>query len=412
MTIVPRSPRASSVLSAANLGENGGSSPVSSDEVFAVSDEIERAWRRVDDVSFDPYDGIMATRVPAPLLRSRPARLVLVQLNKRLPWNIRPLLGIMPTRNVYAVAHFASAAVQMIGRRESDDAGTDALGSRLAWLRRQQHESGGWPYPFDVQTKTYYYDRSTPNVVCTTFAANAFLDAAEAGLAPDGVDVAIRAARFALEHLWVDNGDSPYFGYLPGDRELIHNGNVLAAQFVVRAGGLAGDSQMVERALEVLPTTTNAIAPDGSLLYGEGPHLAWVDGHHTGFVVEALHEIDRRLPEAGLSADVSRMARFYREQLFSSDGRPLARPRQAIPTDTISGAQGIQTLAKLGPDNLAFAARIARVMIDTMRTSEVHFVFQRGRFHAKKVPYARWSDAPMALALAVLGRALAGANGR
>lgn len=371
----------------------------------ALADDLQRRWVDRDDYSFDPYDGLMARRVPAALLSRRVPRLALVQLHKRLPFNARPLFGIDPTKNSYAVAHFASAVVRLHG--------VDAARPRLDWLVANR-VSGGWAYPFDVQTKTFHYSRRTPNVVCTVFAGNAFLDAVELAGDRDWLPVAVEAARFVATELSAQLRGRPYFTYLPDRPEMIHNGNVLAAQLLVRAGHHAGDAELVERGLAALPLTLDAIAADGSLLYGEGPSLSWVDGHHTGFVVEALWEIERTLPGrvAGLADTVQRMARYYQDHLIGTDGHPYQRPHQPYPLDTIAGAQAVQTFAKLGGDYLAPARSTAAFIIDHMQLPSGHFAYLASAHHRKRVPYARWSDAPMSLALATLADALEPGRGR
>jgi hypothetical protein len=100
-----------------------------------------------------------------------------------------------------------------------------------------------------------------------------------------------------------------------------------------------------------------------------------------------------------VAAPLGRAARYYAEHLFGPGGEPLPAPGRRFPLDAIAGAQGIQTFAKLG--DMALAERIAAWMRG-MRMRNGSFSYQRGRLHRKRVPYARWSDAPMALALAAL----------
>jgi hypothetical protein len=149
----------------------------------------------------------------------------------------------------------------------------------------------------------------------------------------------------------------------------------------------------------------SAVRADGSIAYGEGDHLAWVDNHHTGFVVEALREIEAHARSAGVSLPVDEMSGFYKNNLFEDDGRPLPAVGRRWPIDVIAGAQGIQTFAR-HPGDVACAQRIARFMIGRMRLSDGSFRYQRGRAHSKNVRYARWSDAPMCLAFATLSTAM------
>ena len=121
----------------------------------------------------------------------------------------------------------------------------DAAYEHLNWLRSVAIR-GGWAYPFDVQTRTFHYPQTTPNVVCTAFAGNAFLDAAELFSDEAALATATDAARFVVRELLHEDAGGPYFKYLPSEKALIHNGNVLAAHLIVRCGTLTNDPHLVD----------------------------------------------------------------------------------------------------------------------------------------------------------------------
>ncbi|HEX2274724.1 MAG TPA: hypothetical protein VHG90_12695, partial [Acidimicrobiales bacterium] len=156
--------------------QNGWFDSSASATYLAISDELQSRWAARDDRSFDPYDGL-AGAVPSPLERTRAGRLAVVHLHKRLPFNARRAWSVAPTKSAYTVAHFARACL-LVSRLSSSQSAARAAESRLRWLRHNR-VGGGWAYPFDVQTRTFHYSRATPNVVCTVFAANALLDAAD-----------------------------------------------------------------------------------------------------------------------------------------------------------------------------------------------------------------------------------------
>ena len=369
----------------------------------AMADRLQARWAACDDRSFDPYDGLAGARVPPGLKSTRVGRLAMVHLHKRLPINVRRACSVPPTKSAYTVAHFARACLLM-SRLSSPEPTKHEARARLQWLA-DNRVGGGWSYPFDVQTRTFHYSRTTPNVVCTVFAANAFLDAAEAGL-DDGLAVGVQAARFVLAKLRVRRWSRTYFGYLPGDEALIHNGNLLAAQLLVRAGRLGDRPVLIDAGLEALETTVDAVADDGSVPYGEGPDLDWIDGHHTGFVVEAMADIAGQVEHRPLGPVLDATASFYRHHLFDPDGWPRPRPGARYPIDVIAAAQGIQTFARLGGEYVGMATAVAEFAIRRLQSTSGGFNYQRQRLHVKRVPYARWADAPMSLALAFLSTAV------
>ena len=123
------------------------------DEILAAARFLEGYWRSRNDVSFDPYDSLESTRLPAISSWPRGAQLVLVQFNKRSPLNFRRLEGIAPTRNSYTSAHFA---VGLYCDLDNTQYTRPRVGGyrRLDWLCDSRID-GAWGYPFDVQTKTF-----------------------------------------------------------------------------------------------------------------------------------------------------------------------------------------------------------------------------------------------------------------
>lgn len=240
-----------------------------------LADQLQRCWGARDDCSFDPDDGLAGARLPRLVTSHRAARLAVVSLNRRSPVNLRPLLAIPATKSVCTVGYLASACLLVAELAGSKEA-LDSARQRMAWLRSAR-VGGAWTHAFDVQTRSLHYPRSVPNVVCTAFAANAFLDAAE-GLSGDdaeaALDVAVGAARFARDELLVRGPDGPFFRYHPNEDGLIHHGNVLAARLLVRAGSLSDDDTLVDAGLDALPVTLRAIDTDGSL------PTAWAPGGH------------------------------------------------------------------------------------------------------------------------------------
>jgi len=381
---------------------------------------LEAYWRDRNDTSFDPYDALETDRLAFLTKLPRAAQFAVVQLNKRSPVNLRSLEGVRPTRNSYTVAHFASAGAIFArltagSGAAGDGRPLDAMADRLDWLCSHRVEAA-WAYPFDVQTKTFAYRKSTPNVICTAFSVEALLDgvkavAGQADYAERAArwrDVASGAVAWALEHLYVESGGRQYFRYVTAEPLLVHNANVLAARFVARTARALGNDPWLETARDCLDVTVREISSDGLLPYGEGSREAWVDGHHTGFVAEGLLDLSESLGSAELRSVADRVRAGYRRSLFEADGRPLLYPGKRFPIDVITGAQGIQTFAMAGGDEVAFAHAIAGFMLAHMRTRSGTFVYRQGRWHRKAVPYVRWSDAPMCLALARLAWALAG----
>ena len=142
-----------------------------------------------------------------------------------------------------------------------------------------------------------------PNVVATSFSANALAEAAEVLEEPLWRERAVRAAHWVAEVFLSEEG---YFAYHGHSDRLVHNANLLGAALVHE---LAPSAPGAAEAVRVATARTlDAQLPDGTWPYGEAAGLEWVDGVHTGYVLDSLcrlEGVDSRIPEA-----IERGARF------------------------------------------------------------------------------------------------------
>lgn len=362
-----------------------------------------RHWR-----GSDPYDGLGARRLAAPLRASVSGRRVLTQVVKRSPVDLRPLLAIPPGRSPASLAWVGSAYA--INGFLEQDVSAARLSETLdaLWEERSgEFEEPCWGYHFDVQTRVFYYPRGSPNTIATAFAGHAFLDGFESIGERRWLQIAEGAGEFFLARVpATETPEGAFFGYLAADRTPIHNANMLACGLLARLAQHSGRSEWRDAASAAAAYTLAHQRPDGSWPYGEQPHLAWVDNFHTGYVLEAL----MRCSAAGVAtADADRAVRrgldYYRRALFRGDGAPMYSPGSLYPIDIQCVSQGVQTFALAGrtdPAQAEWATRVADWGLAHMRRRDGAFMFQRRRLWANRTPHVRWCQAPMLLALAHL----------
>ncbi len=116
----------------------------------------------------DPYDALAGTRVPG-WMRSRPrARQILIQLRKRTPVNLAPLLGVKPCLIAKALGCFltAEARYQVAEGTSPTQRLETARGIVKSMCEAAGNCGGGaWGYEFDVQTRWAYYAPGSPNLL-------------------------------------------------------------------------------------------------------------------------------------------------------------------------------------------------------------------------------------------------------
>jgi hypothetical protein len=324
------------------------------------------------------------------------------QVVKRSPLDLRPLLGVRPAQSAAALAQIVSA--YSLGSFLPEDERRVKLARLLRTLEAERCEGFAepcWGYHFDVQTRVFFYPKGSPNTIATSFAGLALLDAFEATADPGLLDLATGAGEFFLERVpQTEARSGAYFGYLAGDKTPIHNANLLACALLARLARYTGRRDMRDAADAGVAYTVSHQRPDGSWPYGELPHLSWVDGFHTGYVLESLMVC----VQTGTPGDAAleRGLEYYRDELFLTDGTPKYFPSSTYPVDSQCIAQGIQTFARAARSRPEFAETAWLVFayaLQKMRRHDGAFGFQRRRLWRNRTPHVRWSEAPMLLAL-------------
>jgi polysaccharide biosynthesis protein VpsJ len=352
----------------------------------------ERDWR-----GYDPYDALNSPAAPVLTLGTRLGRRVLTQVVKRSPVNLRPLLRIGPDWNAKAIGLVASGYARLAA---AGDAAARAAAERwLDWLAANHSgdEAGlAWGYHFDVQTRFFRYAKGTPNTIATSFVAQAFLDGASLLGDERRRDAAASVAEFLESRMLAEGPLGPYFRYLPGEDELVHNANLLACAVCARAG-------RPEPARRALVTSLRAQREDGSWPYSEGPQGRWVDNFHTGYVLESLaacKDLDADVPER-----LARGLDYWSRTMFLPDGTPKYTPDSLYPVDAHCYATAIDTWLAAG--DLAQAQRLATQLVNRMLDRAGYVHFQQNRYWTNRVPFVRWTTAPTFKALAgvLMGRA-------
>jgi hypothetical protein len=366
----------------------------------------ERDWRGTD-----PYEGLNASRPLLSALKRTPlGRRLLIQSVKHSPVDLRPILGIRPSPNAASVAWVVSALARngFLDPEEARGMLTDALRC-LDGLRLPESPEPCWGYPFDVQSRVFFYSRRQPNTIATAFAGHALLDA-HAFAGDDGLlDKARGAGRFFLRRVpQTGTREGAYFGYLPGDRTPIHNSNLLAASLLARLSAISSPDvdEFGSAAAAAVRYSTVRQRADGSWPYGETPALGWVDNFHTGYVLDALRRcVDAGVASEGAHAAWRRGIAHYRRTFFLPDGAPRYYANRLFPIDAQSVAQGMQTLSLAAPHD-ASSAQQAWIVFEFARRRMLRTdglpIFQRRRLWSNRTPHFRWVVAPLLLALSHL----------
>lgn len=391
------------------------------DDCEQALSRLLRYCRRESWVGYDPYDALNSPLAHTSLFNDKLARTALTQMVKRSPFNLRPILGIKKELNPKGAALAARALMLLAGldgrvlpsevedesEYESDDLEGDFLFlmSSLAALRSETYGEACWGYNFDWQSRAFFAPRGTPNVVCTAFAAHAYLDWYERTGRESVLDVAVSSCRFLLDRLnRTKDGDGDCFSYTPLDNSRVHNVNLLAAELLARTFTKTGIAEYRDAAERAARFTLARQRRDGSWLYGEGESQAWIDSFHTGFALTSLKHLIEYLEEDGWRSALEGGYQFYEKRFFLAGGAPGYYHDRLYPHDVHSAAQGVITFVEmidLTPNAKTMAGRVVRWALDKLQDPSGFFYFQRHRFYTIKTSYMRWSQAWMLYALSL-----------
>jgi polysaccharide biosynthesis protein VpsJ len=405
-------------------------------------------WRLAaqDYAGWDPYDALNARYLPSGLKNARFLRRPLTQAVKRFPVPIQPLLGVKRQVDPYTLGHVLLAAARLAdGHGRPGNLGPEDLSTictrvvaKLRTLAHAEGDSLAWGYHFPVHTRFFSYVPPTPNLIVTAFVAKGLAAVTRAGLVDCSAEVR-GAATFVLEGLpRVTDATGQCIGYVPGETTVVHNANMLAALVLCEAaevagtpaevadiagaapggraggGGIAGAAgapggaarsaqvaSWLDEALACARFTVARQAADGSWRYSEEAHGRWVDGFHTGFVLEGLARVARATGDPSLQAALTRGVRFYVAQLFGPNGEPKYYPHKARPFDALAAAQGVETLQVALSGG---AAQAVPGQLDWIRRYLVRpggqVAYQVHRGWADRREFPRWASAPLMSALA------------
>jgi hypothetical protein len=374
--------------------------------------------KKNDWAGYDPYDATNSEffRI-MPLLDRRFPRLVLTQLLKRSPVNFRWLLMVPKTQNPKGLALFLMAFLKLrkLGLLESDDL-IQLMIQKLIDLRSPTNPINPtnpsnhyfcWGYSFPWQTRTIVVPRFAPNLVCTTFVANALLDAYEVGGESSCLDMATSAAEYILNELYWTEGESKasYSYPVPSSRGRVHNANFLGAALLCRVYKHCGGQKFLDSALKVARYSASQEQDDGSWHYGEHPTQRWIDNFHTSYNLCALKSIGRDAGTSEFQSNIQRGFEFYRNHFFREDGAPKYFHDRTYPIDIHSVAQSIITLTafkELDENSLGLAQTVFRWTMENMWDEQGFFYYRVLSLLKVKISYMRWSQAWMLLALSTL----------
>ena len=363
---------------------------------------------------FDPYD----LRGIRPYLwamdsargRSLPAKLLrggFSVLEDTCPMVTRRFLGVKPRLNAKAMGLFAKAYLNLYRLGLGPDMLNKAMYC-LSWL--EANPSPGyaglcWGYPFNWQS-TVFIPEGTPSSVVSWTVADAFWTAYQVTGEFRFLEVCCSVCRFFQADLFRDEptpGQACY-SYTPIDRMHVLNATLFVGEFLVRVGTQIDNKPWVKDGLAVVEYLLTSQMGDGSWpYYGQADHKpVSVDHYHTGFIIRMLKSVASITKDQKHLQAVDRGFQFYWSQLFEPQGLPKFMPNRTYPINIHSIAEALLCMKAFEGADYPTRERahwLIQWAFVEMRDPEGFWYFMKYPGRTVKIPFMRWGQAWMFLAM-------------
>jgi len=268
-----------------------------------------------------------------------------------------------------------------------------------------------WGYNFPWASSAKYINAYTPSTVVTGFVIRGIYEYYEITKDHSARDIVSSATKFIKNDLeWTKYDIGICISYTPIETDLCYNASLLAAEVLAINYILNGENESKTQAIAAVNYVINKQNINGVWAYSEdiysGKERLQID-FHQGYVLESIFNIMKYVDNKNNNWEDSIKIglEFYRNNQFDNNGRSLWRLPKEYPVEIHNQAQGIITFNQLsdyysnGPN---FASIIADWTIKNMQNPNGYFHYQKFRTHTNRIPYMRWSQAWMLLALSKL----------
>jgi len=354
---------------------------------------------------YDPYDALGSPLFRLPLLRSAHLpRWGAQQVLKRLPFQIRPLLGIRKGYNPVSLA----LILEGLGYRHQarGNAGTkDGKDIRHLLTELQRLKSPGfsgncWGYDFDWEARYFTIPAGTPTIVATGFVTNALFSVHGLPGGETAAELLIGAIPFLQDLHRTTLDDTFCWSYSPVDRNAVLNATMKGVRLCAQAFALTQDRRLLEPCEPTIAYVLRHQSEQGSWPYSIGDARSWSDHFHTCYVLDCLDEYEKHTGDEQYHLARERGWQYYREHFFTEECVPKYYDRCLYPIDATACAQSILTLIRFG--DVEQATKVAEWCLSRMALRTGAFKFQIHRRYENRLAYMRWSTAWMFMALSRL----------
>ena len=366
-----------------------------------INNNLFKNLQKNDYQGYDPFDFLNSKFFKnSPLNNFYLSRLIWTQLGKRLPFNIRNIVGVPMGRNPKGIALIIQGHILNYKTQKKEYFLSEA--TKLAyWLLQNSCDSDMWEYPcwgynFDWQARAFFLKKGTPNIIVTVYVSMALYELGKIIHNSEFINIAFKSSLFINKFLLEKKGNICFYKYVPHSKTFVHNANLWGSYWCYFSGKMKKDSVLQDISINCAQLSIKNQNHDGSWNYGTRSHHQFIDGFHTGFNLEALNLLNKLYNSKSLNKVINKGYLFYIRNLIDDNGIAKYFDNNAFPLDSHSFSQALITILKLKDDKNSkkLTEKILEKFIKIMYIERKGiFRYQVNKYFRNNINYIRWTQA-------------------
>jgi hypothetical protein len=370
-------------------------------------DLVERWIEGHDFKGYEPFDGLTSYLLPL-TMNSRVVRQALQQGVRRLPVNLRPLLGIKPLDSTKGRGYVAWGYLKRF-RHLKDAIYRNKAFDCLDWLDKNRsplYPRHSWGNHFLYASRGGYILKNESTIVWTGLIGQVYLEAFDLFGDPHHLEIIKSIADWIMGLPREETPTGSCLSYVTPRQSSIHNSNMIGAAFLAGAAAAAHNHDYGRVARRAMEYSCARQLSDGAWFYGEERKYHWIDVFHTGYNLDALKRYQTFSGDLTFSDCLENGYEYFARHFFEPCGRVRYYHNKTRPIDIQCASQALDTLSLFAPDHpeaRSVAAKTALWYIDHMQDRDGHFYFRHyGPGLNNTAAMIHWGQATMHKALACL----------
>ncbi len=371
---------------------------------------------------YDPYDTLNAPIFS--YVKSIYIKYITLQINKYLPINIRPLIGVKKDYSPKGMALFLNAYSKLLRIPElSSIYGLLIRGieKQLSWIKNNKinlDDTICWAMNFPLSNIQEERTKNDPSSVLNCFMGEALYEYYINTKDPEILNLLIGISNFLNNKIPITEATYGLcYSYTQHRKDIVFNANMHVAEFFAKLYKLTDNEEYKYIAKKCVNFTLKYQKSDGRWEYSiseNGQERHQYD-FHQGFILCSLYDYmilcnDQR--DQVIEA-LQKGYNFYKSLFYH--GKSYWRYPKKYPIDIHNQAMGIICFSKLSNifnDSLKQAEEIFIWTINNMQDKKGFFYTHSYPLIKNKIPYIRWGQAWMCLAFAEWLPKMEGYNGK